>query len=71
MIENVMKKQNLPVKRTNPGAEPNAFQRNGFVMVIQIVLTVLMRIQHFTIVQHLNRAVKINLLVRIAGASIR
>lgn len=71
MIANVTKKPNLPVKRINPGDVPSAFQRNGFVMVIQIVLMVPMRIQHFIIVQHLNRAVKINLLVRIAGASIR
>lgn len=71
MIENVTKKLNLHVKRINHGDVHNVFPKNGFVMVIQIVLMVLMKIQHYIIVQHHNPAVKINLPVRIAGVLIR
>lgn len=71
MIVSVMKKQNLHVKKTKPGTEHNVFQRNGFAMAILIVLTELMKIPHYIIVQHHNRAVKINLHVKMVDASTR
>lgn len=63
-----MKKQNIHVKLIKHGVELNVFPRNGFVMVIQIVLMVLMKIQQFIIAQVLNHVVKTNLLVLMGDA---
>lgn len=41
--ENVMKLENSPAWQTKTGKKPNAFQSDGFVMEIRIVLMVLMR----------------------------
>uniref|UniRef100_A0A1B0D0B1 Uncharacterized protein n=1 Tax=Phlebotomus papatasi TaxID=29031 RepID=A0A1B0D0B1_PHLPP len=70
MIENAMKRLNSLVKRINPGVDHSVFPRSGFAMVILIVLMEQMKILPFTIVQSLSPAVKINLLVRMVGASI-
>lgn len=63
-----MKKQNIHVKLIKHGVELNVFPRNGFVMVIQIVLMVLMKIQQSIIAQVLNHVVKTNLLVLMGDA---
>lgn len=68
MTGNVMKKLNIHVKLIKHGVEPNVFPRNGYVMVIQIVLMVLMKIQQFIIAQVLNHVVKINLPVQMGVA---
>jgi hypothetical protein len=61
MTESVILKQNLHVKRINNGGDLSVFQRNGYAMEIQIVWTVLMKIQQFIAVQHHNHALMINL----------
>lgn len=61
MTESVILKQNLHVKRISNGEDLNVFQRNGFVMEIQIASMVLMKIQQFTAVQHHNHVLMINL----------
>lgn len=60
-IVNVIQKLNSPARRTSNGADPSVFQRNGFATEIQIVLTVLTKILHFTAVQHHSHAQMINL----------
>jgi hypothetical protein len=63
-----MLKLNLLVNKTKHGDDHNAFQKNGFVMVIQIVLMVLMKTQHFIIVLHHNLAQMINSHVKMDDA---
>lgn len=62
--ENVMKIVNLLALRIATGAEPNVFQNDGFVMVNLIVSMELMKIPHFTNVQHQSLAKETNSAVR-------
>src|SRR5690349_5585489 len=68
MIVNATRKLSSLVKRTKHGDDRNAFPRNGFAMVIRIVLTELTRTQLCTTVQHHSLALTINSLVRTVDA---
>ena len=60
MTENAMLRLNSHVKRTNRGDDHSAFRRNGFAMVILIVLMVLMRMSPCITAQPLSHARMIN-----------
>lgn len=71
MTENVTKKMNSLVKQTKNGEDHNAFLKNGYVMEIQIVLMVLMKIRACIIALLNSPVVTTNSHVQMDDASTR
>lgn len=71
MIVNVTKKRNSPVLKINHGDVLNVYRKNGYAMVIRIVLMEPMKTLRYIIVRHLNHVAKICLHAKMDDVSIK